>query len=117
MKKNELFVMTLVKELSKYIIIVTEGAPKKFRYTLVKRMQNYSLDIIENVHIANSYLPEDIRRKEHQERAKRILQVLDYFANLAYEVECIKFKQYEEISKKIASSLLYLNKWINSTKK
>lgn len=32
-------------------------------------------------------------------------------------MQCIKFKQYEEISKQITNALMYLNKWIASDKK
>lgn len=53
-KKNNLFVMTKAKDLCNYVITVTEKSPKKFRFTLVNRLQNYCLDIIENIHIANS---------------------------------------------------------------
>lgn len=117
MKKNELYVMTICKDLSKYVITVTEGAPKKFRFTLVQRLQNYTLDIIENIHYANSYNVRDDLRIKHQLEAKRKLSVLDYYAGLSYEVQCIKFKHYEEISKQIANALMYLNKWIASDKK
>lgn len=44
---NELFVITKAKELATYILTVTDKAPKKFRFTLVRRMQNLLLNIIE----------------------------------------------------------------------
>ena len=40
MKKSELFVMTKAKDLAKYILTITEKTPKKFRFTLVVRIQN-----------------------------------------------------------------------------
>ncbi len=36
-KKSDLYVVTKVKELTKYVITVTEKSPKKFRFTLVTR--------------------------------------------------------------------------------
>lgn len=115
-KKNDLFVMTKTKDLAKYIITVTEKSPKKFRFTLVVRIQNYILDVIENIYLANS-LPIGEERLALQKKARTTLSMLDYFAGLAYEQECILFKQYEQISKQIAESLLYLGKWIGSTSK
>ena len=115
-KKSELFVMTKVKDLAKYVINITEKSPKMFRFTLVVRLQNYCLDIIENVYFAN--LQKDIStRLNFQAKAKELLSMLDYMSGLAYEQKCILFKQYEQISKQIAECLLYLNKWTASTKK
>lgn len=115
-KKNDLFVITKTKDLAKYIITVTEKSPKKFRFTLVARLQNYILDIIENLYLANAEKLCDDRRN-YQEKAKTLLSMLDYFAGLASEHDCILFKQYEQISKQQAECLLYLNKWIASDKK
>lgn len=116
-KKHQLYVMTKAKDLAKYIITITEKSPKKFRYTLVARLQNHILDIIENLHLANSYERGSKERLELQENAKRKLVLLDYIAQLAMEQECILFKQYEQISKQQAETLMYLNKWATSDKR
>lgn len=115
-RKSDLYVMTKTKDLAKYILTVTEKSPKKFRFTLVVRIQNYILDTIENIYLANTEKNIDIRY-QYQQKAKNILSMLDYFAGLAYEQECILFKQYENISKQIAECILYLGKWMASTKK
>lgn len=115
-KKSDLYVMTKTKELAKYIITVTEKSPKKFRFTLVVRMQNYILDAMETIYLANS-LSIGEERLSLQRKARTTLSMLDYFAGLAYEQECILFKQYEQISKQVAECLLYLGKWIGSTAK
>lgn len=115
-KKNDLFVMTKAKDLANYIITVTEKSPKKFRFTLVVRLQNYILDVIEALYLANS--ENDIpKRIKLQDRAKTLLSMLDYFAQIAYEQQCILQKQYEYISKLQAECLLYLGKWRASTLK
>ena len=36
-----------------YVMTVTDQSPRRFRFTLVSRMQNYALDVIENLYIAN----------------------------------------------------------------
>lgn len=51
-KEDELTVITRAKELCQYILLVTDRSPKKFRFTLVSLMQNYALDIIENLYLA-----------------------------------------------------------------
>ncbi len=115
-KKSDLFVMTKAKDLAKYIITVTEKSPKKFRFTLVVRLQNMILDVLENLYLANT-LPLGRERRERQEKAKTLLAMLDYFAGLAYEQECILFKQFEQIGIQQAECVFYLNKWIASDKR
>lgn len=51
--KNELKVIAKAKELSKVVFEITESSPKKFRFTLVTRMQNISLEIISELYAAN----------------------------------------------------------------
>lgn len=48
-KGKELAVIVKAKDLGSYIFTVTDKSPKKFRFTLVTRLQNTSLDIIENL--------------------------------------------------------------------
>ncbi len=85
-KKSELYVITKTKELTKYVITVTEKSPKKFRFTLVTRLQNYCLDVIENLVIANMLLAGSPERLEKQKEAGRKLELLGYFAMLCMEL-------------------------------
>ncbi len=116
-KKSELYVLTKAKELSKYVITVTEKSPKKFRFTLVVRLQNYCLDIIENILLANMLHISDERRLEKQKEAGRLLELLGYFSMICMETECILPNQFENISKLQAECLLFLGKWIKSDQK
>lgn len=115
-KKNDLFVVTKTKDLAKYIITVTEKSPVKYRFTLVTRLQNYVLDVLENLYMANATELGD-KRKSYQNEAKKYLGMTDYFAGLAAEQGAILFKQYEQIGKQVAEALLYLNKWMASDEK
>lgn len=115
-KKNDLFVVTKTKDLAKYILTVTEKSPVKFRFTLTTRLQNYALDALENLYIANS-LPLGEERKRYQLQAKSKLELTDYFAGVAAEQNAILFRQYEQICKQVAEALLYLGKWIASDAK
>ena len=51
--QKDLKVISKAKELSAVIFEITERSPKKFRFTLVSRMQNISLDIIAELYEAN----------------------------------------------------------------
>ncbi len=53
MANSELSVITKAKDLCEYILTVTDKSPKRFRFTLTSRLQNYALDIIEHLILAN----------------------------------------------------------------
>lgn len=86
-QESELTVITRAKELCIYILSVTDKSPKKFRFTLVSRLQNYALDIVEELYMANAIIinqkageKELLERKEHQHKAMtRYLRHKDYY--------------------------------------
>lgn len=116
-RKSDLYVVTKVKELTKYVITVTEKSPKKFRFTLVTRLQNYCLDALENIVTANMLMAGSNERFSLQQEAGRKLEILGYFAMVCLETGCILPNHFENISKLQAEGLLFLGKWIASDKK
>ncbi len=46
-KNNELTVITKTKNLCFYVLTITDKSPKKFRFTLVAKLQNNALDALE----------------------------------------------------------------------
>jgi hypothetical protein len=44
---SELRVITAAKNLTTYLFQALERAPKKFRYSLITRLENKSLDVVE----------------------------------------------------------------------
>lgn len=113
-KKSQLYVLVKAKALADYVITVTEKSPKKFRFTLVNRLQNYTLDVIEIIIKANASRDVSYRLDE-QQKAKTILNLFDVFSEIAMQQGCILMKQYEVITKLVAETLDYLNKWRMST--
>lgn len=110
MEAGELAVITKAKDVCNYIITVTDKSPKKFRFTLIGRMQNYALDIIEGMIMANEvYVTEkglgvNIEAlKERQKLQRNVLtniKLLAYVSQLSMEQKCILPKQYEQIYRK-----------------
>jgi hypothetical protein len=123
MANSELGVITKSKDLCSYIMTVTDKSPKRFRFTLVSRMQNYALDIIENLIMANETFVStgDIRAAEmriaHQRKAMSTLKLLGYIAELAMKQGCILPKQYEQITKHVYDAENMLGAWMNSDRK
>lgn len=115
-KKTPIYVITLAKNLLRYIVQITEKSPKKFRFTFISRMQNYAIDILENLFKAEQYRTDIIEtarlRKNHQKDAYTKLKLLSYISFLACENKCILERQYLLIAKQIDEIMKYLVLWM-----
>jgi len=119
---SELMVITKAKDLVKYVLVISENAPKKYRFTLVSKMQNNALDVLESLILANEILlgfgeEDNIKRRYFQQTAIAKLKVLDALAMVSLEQKCILPKQYENLSRIISDCLKLTGAWINSDKK
>lgn len=120
---SELSVITKAKDLCSYIMTVTDKSPKRFRFTLVSRLQNYGLDIIEHLIRANEIYVPNVQSQEMTDRvnlqrsAMSRLKLLCYISELAMKQQCILPKQYEQITKQAYDVQNLLGAWINSDKK
>ena len=123
LKKNDLVIVTKAKELCSYIVTITQKSPKQFRFTFVSRLQNLSLDVIENIYYANEiYIVKDDKKTADQRlalqhRALTSLKLIVFIAELSMKEKCILFKQYEQIAKLTSDCQNLLGAWINSDKK
>ena len=45
MAMRELYVITKAKDMGNYIYTITDKSPKKFRFTLVSKLQSLTIDI------------------------------------------------------------------------
>ena len=124
MGEKELFVIVKAKDLGNYIFTVTDKSPKKFRFTLVSRMQNLSLDIIENLYRANQVFVrnrDDTRRiekrREYQREAYTAIKMLNYIAWMAREQQCILPKQFSQIAKQSTEVTQLLVAWTKADMK
>ena len=52
-QKSELSVVMKAKDLCRYVMTVTQKSPKQYRFTFTTRLQNLSMDIIEDIYLAN----------------------------------------------------------------
>ena len=126
---SEMAVITKAKLLSNYLFQVTQHAPKKFRFSLVGRMQTLALDVISELYKANeTYVPardqhpalhtqRAIRRLEHSKTALTSLKELDHVVVLSREMQCITPKQHEQLVEHIYNVRNLLGAWIKSERK
>ena len=125
--EGELSVITNAKNLCSYVLHITDKSPKKFRFTLTIRLQNYSLSIVENLMLANEvYMGGRNRelileafhsRRSYQKKAMVHMRILGYMSRVAMEQRCILPKHYEQIAKQLYDCQNLLGGWINSDQK
>ena len=119
----ELTVIVKAKDLATYVFEATEVSPKRFRFSLVARLQGYAINVIECLYRANdTYVAEgDIealnRRRSLQQQALTELKLLGYVAELSMERGCLLLRQYERIAKLVHDCQCMLGAWITSDKK
>ena len=100
---GDMVVVTKAKNLVKYIFEITQNAPKKYRYTFIAKLQNFALELIENLYRANEIQYKNAGEKEKEKKSFYInealcdLKLIEYFSMLMFECECLLFKQYEQI--------------------
>jgi hypothetical protein len=122
-KVSELAVVTKTKDLCEYVLTITQKSPKQFRFTLVNRMQNLALDVIEHIYRANEIFVQKTldaaneQRLVLQHQAITELKLLCYISEIAMRQGCILLKQYEFIAKQATECRQLLGAWINSDKK
>lgn len=125
---TDLAVVTKAKGLATYIFTVTEKSPKRFRFTLVARMQNTCLDILDSLHIANevwidskNQRPEELagnvrRRRDFQQGALCAAKRLDYLLTFSREFGAILPKQQEVAASLLGEVNAMIRGWIRSDK-
>ena len=120
-EESELLVIVKAKDLGNYIFTVTDKSPKKFRFSLISRLQNLALSMIENLYRANMVFVKDSKaidkievRKKYQREAYVDLKLLGYIALMAKEQGGILAKQYEQISIRSTEVIRLLLAWSRS---
>lgn len=120
-KKAELTAITKAKDLCHVVLEVTDKSPKRYRFTLVSRMQNLSLEIIEKLYRANEVYVRDQtsfeRRLTLQHEAITAVKLLGYMSLIAREQQAILPKQYERVSKLVSDCQNLTGAWINADRK
>ena len=115
---NDLVVVTYAKKLCAYVITVTEKSPKKFRGVFVNRMQNYCLDVIEELLKANfikmNSSENKMTREICQQNAIIKLKLLGYVSMVAESSGCILSRQYKIISSQLAETINLIVAWKKS---
>lgn len=115
-RDKEMAVFTHAKKLSEYIFVITEKSPKKLRWSIVTRLQNASVEVVENLYHANFEREESVRI-DYQKKAAVSLKLLDFYTEVARKKQAITVKQTEVIAKQLLETTKLLHGWVRSTKR
>lgn len=115
-RDKEMAVFTHAKKLSEYIFVITEKSPKKLRWSIVTRLQNASVELIENLYRAN-FEREEETRISFQKRAAVNIKLIDFYAETARKKQAITIRQTAVIARQLSETEKLLNGWVRSTKK
>lgn len=114
---SELKVITSAKNLNNYLFKMLENAPKKYRSTIVARLENDSLSLVECLVRANAIPLGEKRRQDEQTEAGVMIKSIDMLAQLAIDMECLSFHQGEVIGKMLNEVSYLLQAWRKSDEK
>lgn len=122
MAETELKVILKAKELAKHTLILTSNCnryPKKWRFSLVDKMQNKALEIYEYLHEANRTDLKDYARErfELQTKAITMCDQLLYYIELSYQLNIINIKSTEYWSKMVYDVKHMAIAWRSTDKK
>ncbi len=115
-RDKEMAVFTHAKKLSEYIFVICEKSPKKFRWSIITRLQNASVEVVEHLYRANFERDND-KRLDYQKSAAVALKLIDFYAETARKKQAITIRQTAIIAKQIAETDKLLVGWVKSTKR
>jgi four helix bundle protein len=108
---NELKIITLAYDFTKYITPIVARFPRDQRYQLGERIENIMFDVLENL-IEAKY------RKDKREilfNANVQLEKLRFFIRLAHELKFINHQRYAYIFEQINQIGIQLGGWLKSS--
>lgn len=122
MAENDLRVILKSKELAEHTLRVTSNAnryPKKYRFSLVDKMQNKSLEIYEYLHEANRTDLREYARERSELQTKAITHCDEFlfYIELSYKLNIINDKSMEYWSKMVTDIKRMTIAWRSKDKK
>ena len=99
------------------MMTITQKSPKQFRFSLIGRMQEYVLNVVEEMYYANDiYVNPASRagwaqRQAHQRKAMATLKLLSWVAQVSMEQGAIQPTQFQQISEQCWNTQNLLGAW------
>ncbi|MDE5618136.1 MAG: four helix bundle protein [Clostridia bacterium] len=113
-RDKEMAVFTHAKKLSEYIFIITEKSPKKLRWSIVSRLQNAAIELIELLYRANAESGEE--RIAILKRAQTSISLIDFYTETAYRMQAVNGRHTGVIARQLYELKKLLAGWIKKNR-
>lgn len=107
---KELSVFTFAKQMAEYIFACTRNAPKQYRWSIVGKLHDDSLALIEKLYLANAKHGE--QRLGLQFEADVKIKLIAFYAEMAKNLKIISLHQFKTLSKHLLNCKTTLWGWI-----
>ena len=111
-RQQEMAIFTSAKKIAEYVFVITQKSPVKFRWSIVGKLQNTSIELVEVLYSANFASKE--KRTEFQRDARVKLKLLDFYTETANKMQAITNKQMFVLSKMLFEAGKLLSGWVKS---
>jgi hypothetical protein len=105
-------VLNKAKDLASYIFQITQNSPVKFRWSIISKLQQYGLNLVEQIFLANELTGE--QRLKFQKSALSQLSLLNYMVEFANQNDAIKSDKLPKVASKSQDVQNLLYAWIKS---
>lgn len=121
--ENQLTVIVKAQDLCSFVFTATDTSPKKFRGTIVAKLQHIAMEIIESLYLANDVFvtSKNLKerypvRRDYQHQALSKIKLLAFFAHLGLKEGAITIKQFEKIAHLTKDCQNLIGGWIKNDK-
>lgn len=111
-RMQELAVITNGKKLCEYVYTITQNSPKKFRWSLIAKLQDCSYSYVEKLYYANE-LPPRARLVTLLE-AQSMLKMMDFNCQMCKSSGAITHKQFNHLAELLYQCRITLRGWTKS---
>lgn len=95
-KVRELAIFTQAKKTLSYIFVCTKNAPKSYRWSIIEKLHNSAISMLELIYLANEI--NDASRLEYQRQAMAKLKLTATFADICQSFNIITKQQFATLS-------------------
>ena len=111
-RMQELAVITNGKKLCEYVYTITQNSSKKFRWSLVAKLQDCSYNYVQKLYYANELPPK--ARVISLIEAQSMLKMMDFNCQMSKASGAITHKQFNHISELLYQCRVTLRGWAKS---
>ena len=92
------------------VIQVTKNCPKEFKYSIMEKIQNLSMDMVLDVYRANSSVDKSLHLKHLLEN----VEMLNVYSRVCYDLKIINLEKYTQLIERLSNISKQTNGWLQA---